>query len=179
MKHTLCLARYSTPPPQWLLRLLKGSQCSIITFCVCFLACCVSTVIINIVSVSEPPVLFLSSCGESFAIWQQDGYKNLESYAHCQVQVWSYFSVVQHADYKQSEFISVSFVLFSVRCSVVAVVLQVIPSVGSWLYCAFYFTVSLTKYHSDKYVMHTCRFSVTHQWCWGLNSNFCPGWKSV
>ena len=144
----------------------------------CFLTYCVSTVIINTVSVSEPPVLFLSSCGESLAVWQQNGYKSLMSYAHCQAEVWYYISVVGHAEHKQIESINVSFVLFSVRWSVVTVALQSDTIRRQLVVLWIFFTIGLTKYHSDKYVMHTFTFSVTLHWCWGLNSNYCPDWKN-
>lgn len=95
MKHTLCLACYIPPHPSIVEVIKREPLCCnyyVLCGCVCFLTCCVSTVItviVNNVSVSEPPVLFLSSCGESLTIWQQDGYKSLVSYAHCQAEVWS------------------------------------------------------------------------------------------
>jgi hypothetical protein len=56
-------------------------------YVVCVCVSTVITVIVNTVSVSEPPVLFLSSCGESLAVWQQAGYKSLVSDALCQAEV--------------------------------------------------------------------------------------------
>ena len=131
MKHTLCLACYislSLSPFFYIEIIKREPVCyNFYSVCVCFLTYCVSTVIIvivNTISVSEPPVLLLSSCGESLAVWQQDGYKSLVSYALCQAEVWYYVSVVGHAEYKQIESMNVSFVLFSVRWSVVTVALQ-------------------------------------------------------
>lgn len=40
-----------------------------------------------------------------------------------------------------------------------------------------FFTITLTKYHGDKYIMCTLSLSVTAQWWWGLNTDYCQGWK--
>jgi hypothetical protein len=52
--------------------------------------------IIDFISLSEPSVLFLSSCGESLIVWQQDGYKGVMPIAHSEAQVWYAWKPTYH-----------------------------------------------------------------------------------